>query len=191
MNEKELIQLLQNGDSDAFKIIVTEHQDQILNTCYRFLRNREDAEDVAQDVFVEAFQSVESFRGDAKISTWLYRIAVTKSLDFIRRGKRKKRFALLKSIWVMEEQGEDLPAASEPDPHMQLEKKERQTILNEALGAIPDNQKIAITLSKYEGLSNKEITEVMDISLSAVESLIHRAKKSLESKLSDYYKKII
>ena len=191
MNENELIRLLQNGDSEAFKNIVTDHQDQILNTCYRFLRNREDAEDVAQDVFVEAFQSVKSFRGDAKISTWLYRIAVTKSLDFIRRGKRKKRFALLKSIWVMEEQGEDLPVATEPDPHMQLEKKERQRLLNEALDAIPDNQRIAITLSKYEGLSNKEITEVMDISLSAVESLIHRAKKNLENKLSGYYQKTI
>jgi len=189
MDEKELIQLLQVGDNEAFKVLVTKYQDLMLNTCYRFLQNREDAEDVAQEVFIEAFHSIKRFRGEAKISTWLYRIAISKSLDFNRRKNRKKRFAILKDIAGMEERGEQLQAGSDVIPDRQLEKKERAAILKKAVDSLPDSQKIAVTLSKYDDMSNKEISGIMKITVPAVESLLHRAKKNLEKKLSKYFEK--
>ena len=189
MDEKELIHLLQTGDNEAFKILVTKNQDQILNTCYRFLQNREDAEDVAQEVFIEAFHSIKRFRGEAKITTWLYRIAISKSLDFNRRKNRKKRYAILKDIAGMEERGEQLQAGSDVIPDRQLEKKERAAILKMAVNSLPDSQKIAVNLSKYDELSNKEISGIMKITVPAVESLLHRAKKNLEKKLSKYFEK--
>ena len=86
-----------SGD-ELFRALVTEHQEMVINTCYRFVLNREDAEDLAQDVFVEVHRSLDQFREESKLSTWIYRIAVTKSLDHLRRMKRKKRFSSLKRI---------------------------------------------------------------------------------------------
>ena len=88
MSVDNLIENLKKGDINSFRILVNEHQRKVLNTCYRFLNNKEDAEDLTQEVFLEVYKSISSFRGESKISTWIYRIAVTKSLDFIRKKKR-------------------------------------------------------------------------------------------------------
>ncbi|MBA4313521.1 MAG: RNA polymerase subunit sigma-24 [Chlorobiaceae bacterium] len=172
--------------SISFEELVKLHQDQVLNTCFRFVNNKEDAEDLAQDVFMEVYHSIDSFRGDAKLSSWIYRIAVNKSLDFIRKKKRKKRFAFVLSLagFGDEEQELQLPVTS--NPHTDLEQKERTQILNKAIDLLSENQKVAITLSKYEGLSNKEIAEIMGTSVSAVDSLIHRAKNNLQKKLHKF-----
>ena len=84
MTDKDLVEKIQTGDHDSFKVMIENHQRLIFNTCKGFLHNEEDAQDVAQDVFIEAYRSIKKFRGDSKISTWLYRIAVNKSLNFIR-----------------------------------------------------------------------------------------------------------
>jgi len=114
---------------------------------------------------------------------------VTKSLDFIRKKKRKKRMGHLKRILGVDEELDKLPANNMDDPERALEKEERVKILEEALNSIAENQRTAIILSKYDGYSNQEIAEIMDTSISAVESLIHRAKKNLEKKLYYYFKK--
>lgn len=189
MDEKKLVTDLQSGSGKAYKILVDEYKDLILNTCFHFTYNKEDAEDLAQEVFIEAFQSIKNFRGESKVSTWLYRIAISKSLDMIRRKKRKKRFAVLQNIAEMMEKGEEIAADGTENPLHQLEKKERADILYKKVTSLPENQRIAITLSKYDQQSNKEIAEIMATSVSAVESLLHRAKKKLEKSLYQYFEK--
>jgi len=173
--------------SSSFKELVDLQHEKVLNTCFRFVNNREEAEDLAQDVFVEVYNSINSFRGDAKLSSWIYRIAVNKSLDFIRKKKRKKRFAFVLSLAGFGDEEKELQIHAPANPHTDLEQMERTQILNKAIDSLPENQKVAITLSKYEGFSNKEIAEIMGTSISAVDSLIHRAKNNLQKKLYKYF----
>ena len=174
---------------DDFSTIVAEHQDMVLNTCYRFVLNREDAEDIAQEVFLEAYRSLESFRQESKLSTWIYRIAVTKSLDHLRKKKRKKRFSSLKRVIGVNNPVEEITLPSQETPAEVFSGSERAEILQNALDSLPDNQKTAFLLSKYDGYSNQEIAEVLHTTVSAVESLVHRAKKNLQKKLEKYYRK--
>ncbi len=172
---------------ESFRSLVAEHQEMVINTCYRFVFNREDAEDLAQDVFIEVFRSFEQFREEAKLSTWIYRIAVTKSLDHLRRLKRKKRFSSLKRVIGIEDPAADIAAPYSDNPAEALAGNEQALVLQEALGTLPDSQKTAFLLSKQEGFSNQEIADILKTSVSAVESLVHRAKKNLHDKLYTYY----
>ena len=179
-----------NGvEADAFKEIVDEYQAKVLNTCYRFVNDRQDAEDVTQEVFSEVFRSLAHFRGDSTLSTWIYRIAVTRSLDFIRKKKRKKRFAVIQRLFGPDDAMVDLPHFDTPEA--ELEQKERAQILSHAVASLPENQRIAITLHRYEGFSYQEAADIMGTSVSAVESLLHRAKKNLQKILTDYYNDIL
>ena len=189
MDEQQLIKELKQQRASAFKTVVTTYQDQVLNTCYRFLFNREDAEDVAQEVFLEIHRSAPTFRGDSKLSTWIYRVAVSKSLNYLRHKKRKKRFAPVKSLMGLEEEGKQLPDPDAHAPDHSLESMERMTVLQNAIAKLPENQKVAFTLSKCEGFGNKEIANIMGTSLSSVDSLIHRAKKKLRDRLYSYFEK--
>ena len=114
MLEKELLEKLKNADEAAFRFLVEKYQDKVFNTCLGFLRNVEEAEDLTQEVFIEVYESIVSFRGDAKVATFLYRIAVNKSLDYLRKKKRKKRFSFVLSIFGLEEQ---LNSSSVVDDH--------------------------------------------------------------------------
>lgn len=181
-----------NGHSiqeDEFSTIVAEHQDMVLNTCYRFVLNREDAEDIAQEVFLEAYRSLDSFRKESKLSTWIYRIAVTKSLDHLRKKKRKKRFSSLKRVIGVNDPVEEVSLPSQETPAEIFTGSEKTEILQNALDSLPDNQKTAFLLSKYDGYSNQEIADILHTTVSAVESLVHRAKKNLQKKLEKYYRK--
>ena len=174
---------------EQFRKLVSEYQEMVINTCYRFVFNREDAEDLAQEVFVEVYRSLEQFRAESKLSTWIYRIAVTKSLDHLRRMKRIKRFGALKRIIGVNDPVAEIAAPSGDTPEKNLEDNERSAILLNALSLLPDNQKAAFLLSKQEGYSNQEIADILKTSVSAVESLVHRAKKNLHDRLYAYYKK--
>lgn len=171
-----------------FNDLVAEHQDMVVNTCYRFVFNREDAEDLAQEVFIEVYRSLDKFREESKLSTWIYRIAVSKSLDHLRRLKRKKRFSSLKRIIGVDDPADSLPAPDHDNPADVLDSKERYTVLQNALDALPDNQKTAFLLSKHDGYTNQEIAEILQTTIPAVESLIHRAKKNLHSRLERHYR---
>ncbi|MCE1273535.1 MAG: sigma-70 family RNA polymerase sigma factor, partial [Chlorobiales bacterium] len=109
----------------------------VLNTCYRFVFNREDAEDLAQEVFIEVHRSLDRFREESKLSTWIYRIAVTKSLDHLRKLKRKKRFSSLKRIIGVDDPADSIPAPDRDNPADALADKERVSVLQEALNSLP------------------------------------------------------
>ncbi len=189
MSTTDLLGRLRAGEPEAFQELVEHYQERVLNTCYRFVPNRADAEDLAQEVFVVVHQSVGRFRGESTLSTWLYRIAVSRSLDFIRRSRRKKRFGLIRRNPAESEKPEEEPPAPQPDPEAYTQTRERRQVLLSALDSLAESQRIAFTLSQWEGSSYLEIADVMGISLSAVESLIHRARKNLEKHLHAYYAK--
>lgn len=186
MNERELITLLKKKDREAFKIIVETWQDMVYNTAVGLLQNAEDAEDTAQEVFMQVYDSITTFKEESKFSTWLYRITVSKSLDLIRKKKRKKRFAFIQSLYG---KNDDL-MIDPPDffhPGVNLENKENAAILFKGIEKLPINQKTAFTLNKIENLSYHEIGDIMNLSDSAVDALLQRAKKNLQVSLKEYY----
>ena len=190
MPDTEIIEQLKQGNENAFRRLVENYQKLVVNTCYGMVRNREDAEDIAQDVFVEVYRNVDSFRADAKLSTWLYRIAVNRSLNHIRDNKKHKWFQSVESeVEAKNRQLLQLESSKVDQPEYDLENKQRAIILYEAINTLPDNQRTAFTLSKYEELSYQEISEVMEMTVSSVESLLFRAKKNLQKKLHKCYKK--
>jgi RNA polymerase sigma-70 factor (ECF subfamily) len=189
LEEKLLIDRLKRGEEEAFREIVETRQGLVYNTVLGLLQNPEDAEDVTQEVFIKVFESVRDFKGESAFSTWLYRIAVTSSLEFLRKRKRKKRFAFLTALFG--EDGE--PLHDPPDfvhPGVALDRRENAKALFSAVRELPENQKAAFVLHKVEGLSYQDVAKVMETSVSAVESLLHRAKlnlrKTLEKSLGDW-----
>ena len=188
MTEWELIELLKKKDESAFRTIVDTWKNMVYNTALGIVQSTEDAEDIAQEVFVRVFESINTFKGESKFSTWIYRITVTRSLDHLRRKKRKKRFAFIESLFGKNDELINDP----PDffhPGIAAEKKEDAATLLKAISELPENQNTAFVLNKIEGLSYQEISEVMQMSESAVDSLLHRAKMNLRKKLQNYYDK--
>ena len=188
MSDQELIKQLKEGNESAFKTIVEKWQDMVFNTCMGLVQDANDAEDVAQEVFIQVYESVEQFKGESKFSTWLYRIAVTKSLDHLRKKKRKKRFAFLQSLFGVNEE-EVIQDPEFHHPGVKLENKEQAAVLFKAISKLPDNQKAAFTLHNLEGLSYQEVAEALSTTVSSVESLMHRARGNLRKILTDYYQK--
>jgi RNA polymerase sigma-70 factor (ECF subfamily) len=190
MSEAEMIKKLAEGNELAFKQLVTDYQQMVFNTCYSIVHDRHDAEDVAQEVFIEVFRSVHNFRADAKISTWLYRISINRSLNFIRDNKKLKWFQSFGDA-VQNRLGElgNITTSNTDLPEYEIENKQRTALLHEAINQLPENQKVAFSLSKYEDLSYQEISEIMNLSVSSIESLLHRAKKNLQKKLHKCYQK--
>lgn len=186
MKDNDFLQRLQRGDSDAFTQLVDQYQHKVTNICYRFLHNKEDAQDVAQEVFLAVYKSLGSFRQEAKLSTWIYRIAVTRSLNFLKKRNRKARFEQVRDMLTFKEEA-SIDTASVTTPEKKLEQQEQLRILQQAIGSLPKNQKIAFTLSQYNGVKYAEIANIMNTTVSSVESLIFRARKNLQKKLSNYY----
>ena len=187
MLETELIKRLKQKDEEAFRIIFNDNQKKVINACYRLVNDKDVAQDLTQEVFIKVWSSIDKFRSDSKLSTWIYRIAVTSSLDYLHAQKRKKRLAFLKYFSEDEKKQFEIKSPNEQNPDRLIENEERFKVLNNALNKLPENQRISFLLSKDEEMSSKEIAEILNISVSAVVSLIHRAKKNLEKILFKYY----
>lgn len=179
MDDTLLMLRLKKGDEGAFREIIDLYQKPILNLCFRYVANQQDAEEVTQDVFIHLYRSAAKYQPTARLSTYLYRIAVNLSLNRIRDRKRRRVF----SLDTMKSERHDEPAAPEASPDTQLEQKEMREKVREILDTLPENQKTAVLLKRFEGLSYDEIAEVMQCSVSSVESLLHRAKVNLQKKL--------
>jgi RNA polymerase sigma-70 factor (ECF subfamily) len=189
LSEEEFIKKLVDGNQAAFGQLLEVYQQKVFGTCISFIPNKEDAEDVAQEVFLEVFKSISKFKFDAKLSTWIYKITTNKCLEFIRKKKTKKRFAFMQTIL-----GDDLPIEMTPyfveinHPGIILENKEKTALIFKAIITLSENQKVIFTLAKIDGKSYQEIVEITGKSLSSVESVLFRAKKNLQKKLENFYK---
>lgn len=181
-DNKDFFQQLKSGNESAFTGLVAKYRKQVLNLSYRFLLNREDAEDVSQEVFIAVFHSLKNFREESGLGTWIYRITVSKCLDELKKRSRKKRFRSLGQMIGLEAVASWLTGQEYPDKH--LEAKEGMELLQEALDKLQDNQRIALTLSKIEGYDHARIAEVMQVSPTAVDSLVYRARQNLKKYLA-------
>lgn len=189
MSEQNLINQLQAGKQAAFSRLLDDYQQKVFGTCISFIPNKEDAEDVAQEVFLEVFKSISKFKGDSKLSTWIYKIATNKCLEFIRKKNSKKRFAFMQTIFGNEIPVDKTSYFTEVNhPGVLLENKEKSTIIFKAINTLSESQRVVFTLAKVDGKSYQEIVEITGRSLSSVESLMFRAKKNLQEKLEYFYK---
>ncbi|MFK7969157.1 MAG: RNA polymerase sigma factor [Bacteroidia bacterium] len=162
----------------TFSQLYTTHKNMVYNLALHYTQNVEDAEEVTQDVFVAAHAKMASFRKESAIKTWLYRITINKSLDFLKAKNRKKRFSFLNARRLDADQGLDLPHFDHPG--VQLEQKEATAAIFAAINKLPPNQKTVLILLKIEHLSQAEAAKVMESSTKAVESLFQRAKQNLK-----------
>ncbi len=189
MSQTELIALLQQGDETAFNKLVQAHEVLVYNTTLGIVQNETVADDITQEVFIQVYQSIHSFKGESKLSTWLYRIAITKSLDYLKHKNRKKRFAFIQSL-TGSNNDEVFHVPEFNHPGILMEQKENAKALFMALNKLPDNQRIAFTLHKLEALKHQEIADIMQVSIQAVESLIARAKSNLRKVLKIFFENI-
>lgn len=173
------------GDDDAFEILVNRHQASVLNLIYRFIGDRVQAKDLAQEVFLRVWQAAKTYKPEAKFTTWIYRITANLCFNELKSSRRKKWLQFLRSDGDREVQTEeDFPDGSS-SPEDLLLAKERSRQITDALQSLPPNQRMALVLKRYDDLSYNEIAQILDCSVSAVESLIVRAKKTLQEKLKN------
>lgn len=186
LEEKKIIEGLNQGNEEAFALLVEKYRSRVINTCFGFVRHEQDAEDLAQEVFLEVFRSISKFDGKVALWVWLYRVSMQKSIDFIRSKTRKKRFAEIRSLFFSN--GSSIPVEAENKASDKVEQEELSEMLARVVGKLPQRQQKAFVLSRNEGLSNVEIGKVLNISEAAVESLITRANRQLRVLLYEYYK---
>jgi RNA polymerase sigma-70 factor (ECF subfamily) len=186
-SDAELIAEVAEGDVSVFREIVERYQNQVMSTVYRFTGDYYQAEDLTQEVFIRVFKSAKRYEPRAKFRTWLFRIVVNLCLNY-RRDRARKRTQPLDAP-VNGTDGEVVRDVRGPDsdiPEVVLEKMELKRMVREAIDDLPEKQRLVIILQRFEEMPYKEISEALDISLSAVESLLFRARQNLKKRLAPY-----
>ncbi len=171
-------------DENACCMMIGQYKDMVFRICMSFVNNREDAEELTQDVFINAINNISSFKKDAVLQTWIYRIAINQSLNIKRKQKKTslfERLGLTSSI-EKEIQDQDISLIDNSPETLHIT-EENNKILYKCIDSLKENQRIAFTLNKVDHFSYTEVAEIMKISVSSVETLIHRAKKQLQEKL--------
>lgn len=176
--EKRLIKRIAKGDRDAFQRLYARYKDNVYNTALGYVQNKEAAEEVTQDVFLSIFQKADSFAGDAKVSTWVYRITVNAALSHLDRRARRP---------TADVEIEDLHRIDFNHPGVQLENQEKARYLFAAINTLGEAQKTAFVLKNIEGLSQQQVAEIMQVTVKSVESLLQRAKSNLKNQLNHNY----
>ncbi len=173
-DHQQILQSIANGHRTAFRQLYALYSEKVYNTALSYAKNVEDAEEITQDIFAKIHQNAAKFQGKSSVSTWVYRITVNTSLNHLR---RKKRFSFLK----FREPSIDIPNFEHPG--VLLEHKENAQTLFRVMDKLPNSQKTAFILSYIEELPRKEVANIMEVSLKAVESLLQRAKQKMRLEL--------
>jgi RNA polymerase sigma-70 factor (ECF subfamily) len=173
----ELMRRFQGGDLGAFERLVRKYQRPLINFAYRFLHDQNDAEDMAQEIFLRIYSSARSYVPSAKFSTWIYRIATNLCLNELRRTRNRAQDSLESK--GLEDEPLNLPDNSIQSPYEAVAEREQIRIIRNAIDDLPPRQKTAVVLCKYQGFSYKEVAEIMQCSEGAVKSYLHRARESL------------
>jgi RNA polymerase sigma-70 factor (ECF subfamily) len=184
--DAELMLGLRDGDEKAFATLIRRFQDRVLGLAYRYLGDRDAAEDLAQEAFLRVYKARERYEPRAKFSTWLYRIVVNLCLNELRWRRGKKALALAVSTETSSNLNIEMADEEEPQPHQALENEELALKIQEIIAGLPENQRIAILLNKYEGLSYQEVADAMETSVMAVKSLLTRARVKIKERLLPY-----
>jgi len=186
-SDAELMLRVKNGDLDAFECLVEKYKQPVINLIFRTVRDLDEAEDLAQNVFIQVFKAAGRYEASAKFTTWLFTIARNMSLNEIRRRSRHPAESLDHSDLETEDQPvrqhPDKTALAAPDRMLRSELEQK---VEEAIMELPETQRTALLLCREEELSYEEIAKVLDCSLSATKSIIHRGREVLKQKLKPY-----
>jgi RNA polymerase sigma-70 factor (ECF subfamily) len=184
-----LMQRIRDGDEEAFRELVERHQRAVINVIYRSIGDAWEAEDLAQRVFVQVYRSAPRYKPTAKFTTWLFTIVHNAVMNERRRRARHATESLeaLAQPENPAEAGVQVADSSAADPAHEAAHRELQERVQKAVGRLPDQQRTAVILCRYEGLSYEEIARVLQCSVSAVKSLLHRARLTLKDELRGYY----
>lgn len=187
MQDQEIIRKILLNDEVGFTQLIKKYQDLVYSTCFRLLGNRADAEDLSQEVFLEVFRSLVYLKNTEDMTGWIYRISYTKCISFLRRKNPAKASPGKDSEQVILQMEGASPEKNRDTPHQTLEQKEAAAHLFEKIDKLPEKQKRAFLMHKFEGYSHREICETLDLTQASVESLIYRAKVSLRKSLVNYF----
>ena len=183
-----LVQRSRNGDMSAYDDLIRRYQERIYATIYHMTANHEDANDLAQEAFIKAFQALKSFKGGSSFYTWVYRIAVNKTINFLKQRKNKAQLSLDDIDFNAEHDPDLVALISEKTPRREVGLAELQEKLNAAMLKLSEPHRLVVTLHDVQGLSHEEIAEIMDCNIGTVRSRLFYARQQLQAYLSDYLK---
>lgn len=188
VEESELVARARRGDLAAYDDLVRRYQERIYATLYHMTANHEDANDLAQDAFIKAYQALKTFKGGSSFYTWVYRIAVNKTINFLKQRRSRTQMSL-NDLDANAEHDPDLVAlVSEKTPRREAGLAELQEKLNAAMQRLSEPHRLVVTLHDVQGLSHEEIAEIMDCNVGTVRSRLFYARQQLQGYLSDYLK---
>jgi RNA polymerase sigma-70 factor (ECF subfamily) len=188
MLEGDLVRHARNGDLNAYDELVRRYQERIYATVYHMTSNHEDANDIAQDAFIKAYQALKTFKGGSSFYTWLYRIAVNKTINFLKQRKNKHHFSLNDLDFSTENDPDLVALISDKTPLRNVGLTELQKKLNEALHKLSEPHRMVVVLHDVQGLSHEEIADIMACNIGTVRSRLFYARQQLQSYLAEYAK---
>src|SRR6266511_3740693 len=186
--EQRLVKGAKSGDLEAYDELVRRYQERIYATIYHMTANHEDANDLAQETFIKAYQALKSFKGDSSFFTWVYRIAVNKTINFLKQRKNKTHMSLNDLDFNTEHDPDLVALISDKTPRRAINLSELQEKLNAAMQKLSEVHRLVVTLHDVQGLSHEEIGKIMDCNTGTVRSRLFYARQQLQAYLSDYLK---
>jgi RNA polymerase sigma factor RpoE len=188
LEDLTLVRRAQREDMRAYDLLVRRYQERIYATVYHMTSNHEDANDLAQETFIKAFRALKSFKGDSSFYTWIYRIAVNKTINFLKQRKNRVQMSLNDVDFNAENDPDLVALVSDKNPRRDLNLSELQEKLNGALQKLSEHHRMVVTLHDVQGLSHEEIGKIMDCNIGTVRSRLFYARQQMQAYLSDYLK---
>jgi RNA polymerase sigma-70 factor (ECF subfamily) len=188
LEDRALVRRAKSGDLAAYDELVRRYQERIYATLYHMTANHEDANDLAQEAFIKAYHSLRSFKGDSTFFTWLYRIAVNRTINFLKQRKHKTHLSLNDLDFNAEHDPDLVALISDKTPRRDAGLTELQEKLNAAMLQLSDTHRLVVALHDVQGLSHEEISRIMDCNVGTVRSRLFYARQQLQSLLSEYLK---
>ena len=188
VEEAVLVKRARKGDLAAYDDLVKRYQERIYATVYHMTSNHEDANDLAQEAFIKAFQALKSFKGGSSFYTWVYRIAVNKTINFLKQRKNKAHMSLDDLDFNAEHDPDLVALISDKTPRREINLTELQEKLNEAMQKLSESHRLVVTLHDVQGASHEEIAKIMNCNIGTVRSRLFYARQQMQAYLSDYLK---
>ncbi len=188
VDEMVLVKQARQGDLGAYDELVRRYQERIYATVYHMTANHEDANDLAQEAFIKGFQALKSFKGGSSFYTWIYRIAVNKTINFLTQRKSRSQMSLDDLDFNAEHDPDLVALISDKTPRREVNLTELQEKLNTAMQKLSEPHRLVVTLHDVQGMSHEEIAEIMDCNIGTVRSRLFYARQQLQAYLSDYLK---
>jgi RNA polymerase sigma factor RpoE len=186
--ESELVRRARTGDLAAYDELVRRYHERVYATVYHMTANHEDANDLTQEAFIKAYQALKSFKGGSSFYTWVYRIAVNKTINFLKQRRNRAQISLNDIDFNAEHDPDLVALISDKTPRREVSLSELQEKLNAAMQKLSEPHRLVVTLHDVQGLSHEEIAEIMDCNIGTVRSRLFYARQQLQAHLSDYLK---